>query len=76
MVDALIIAGLLVAIIGLWQYLNGEAIITAEGGSRRLASVYGSPNNVALILGRCIPFALAFHLLILINGDGYFMDWR
>ncbi|MCC6891280.1 MAG: O-antigen ligase family protein [Anaerolineae bacterium] len=62
-VDALVIAGLVVAIIGLWQYANGEAIITAEGGSRRLASVYGSPNNVALILGRTIPFALAFALV-------------
>jgi O-antigen ligase len=59
-VDAFIIAGLIVAIIGLFQYVQGEAIITAEAGSRRLASVYGSPNNVALFLGRCIPFALAF----------------
>jgi O-antigen ligase len=59
-VDAFIIAGLFVAVIGLFQYVQGEAIITAEAGSRRLASVYGSPNNVALFLGRCIPFALAF----------------
>ncbi len=59
-VDAFIIAGLIVALIGLFQYVQGEAIITAEAGSRRLASVYGSPNNVALFLGRCIPFALAF----------------
>ncbi len=61
-VDAFLIAGLAVALIGLFQYVQGEAIITAEGGSRRLASVYGSPNNVALFLGRCIPFALAFVL--------------
>src|SRR6185369_12152862 len=59
-VDAFIIAGLIVALIGLFQYVQGEAIITAEAGSRRLASVYGSPNNVALFLGRCIPFVLAF----------------
>src|SRR6185436_7152902 len=59
-VDIFIVAGLIVAIIGLFQYIQGEAIITAEAGSRRLASVYGSPNNVALFLGRCIPFALAF----------------
>lgn len=58
--DAFVIAGLLVAVIGLWQYMNGVAIITAEGGAGRLASVYGSPNNVALFLGRCIPFAIAF----------------
>jgi len=38
------------------------AVIEAEGGTRRLASVYGSPNNVALFLGRCIPFVIAFLL--------------
>ncbi len=62
-VDIFIIAGLIVAVIGLFQYVQGQSIITAEAGSRRLASVYGSPNNVALFLGRCIPFALAFALI-------------
>lgn len=60
LVDALILAGFAVAVIGLWQFLQGQAIITAEEGARRLASVYGSPNNVGLFLGRCIPFAFAF----------------
>ncbi len=62
-VDALIIAGLLVALIGLFGYLRGDAIITAEGGAWRLTSVYGSPNNVGLLLGRTIPLALAFLLV-------------
>jgi O-antigen ligase len=62
-VDALLLAGLLVAVIGLWQFVQGQAVITAEAGARRLASVYGSPNNVALLLGRCIPFVLAYLLL-------------
>ena len=62
-VDIFIVAGLIVALIGLFQYVQGQSIITAEAGSRRLASVYGSPNNVALFLGRCIPFALAFALI-------------
>lgn len=62
LVDALLAAGFLVAVIGLFQYVRGEAVITAEGAARRLASVYGSPNNVALFLGRCLPFALAFTL--------------
>lgn len=62
LIDALLIAGGIVCVIGLGLYLQGDAIITAEGGARRLASVYGSPNNVALWLGRCIPFALAFML--------------
>jgi O-antigen ligase len=59
LVDALILAGFVVAVVGLWQFVRGDAIITAEAGAQRLASVYGSPNNVGLFLGRCIPFALA-----------------
>ena len=60
LVDVLLIAGFVVAVIGLWQFLQGQSVITAEAGARRLASVYGSPNNVGLFLGRCIPFALSF----------------
>lgn len=60
LVTVLILAGVSVAIIGLLMFVLGEQIITAEAGARRLASVYGSPNNVGLFLGRCIPFALAF----------------
>ena len=63
LVDALVIAGVVVAMIGLFLFARGDAIITAEEGARRLASVYGSPNNVGLWLGRCLPFALAFALL-------------
>jgi O-antigen ligase len=62
LVDTLVIAGIMVAAIGLIQYVRGDAIITAEDGARRLASVYGSPNNVGLWLGRCLPFALIFML--------------
>jgi O-antigen ligase len=61
--DLFLIAGVLVAGIGLIQFLRGEAIITAEAGARRLASVYGSPNNVALLLGRVLPFLFAFTLI-------------
>jgi O-antigen ligase len=60
LVDTLLMAGLIVAIIGLWQFFRGDAFITAEGGTLRLVSVYGSPNNVGLFLGRCLPFALAY----------------
>jgi O-antigen ligase len=63
LVDALLVAGGVVAVIGLFLWLRGEAVITAEEGVRRMASVYGSPNNVGLLMGRCIPFALAFVLL-------------
>lgn len=61
-VDAFLIGGVLVAVIGLWLYLTGQSVITAEAGAGRLASVYGSPNNVGLYLGRCLPFVLAFTL--------------
>jgi O-antigen ligase len=60
LVDTLIISGILVSLIGLFQFMSGTAVITAEDGARRLSSVYGSPNNVGLWLGRCLPFALAF----------------
>jgi O-antigen ligase len=60
LVDAMLLAGFLVAIIGLWLFAQDQAVITAEAGARRLASVYGSPNNVGLFLGRCLPFVLAY----------------
>lgn len=62
-VDALILAGTLVAIIGLIQYAFHINIITAEEGTERLRSVYGSPNNVGLFLGRVFPIGLAITLL-------------
>ena len=72
LIDTLIIAGVLVSVIGLVQYTQGQGIITAEGGAKRLASVYGSPNNVGLMLGRAIPFALAFVLIYTDRNRRYF----
>ncbi len=62
LIDALLTAALLVCAIGLVQAALGQGIIQAEGGARRLASVYGSPNNAALFLERALAFALAFAL--------------
>jgi len=62
-VDALVLAGTLVAVIGLVQYVFNLNIITAEEGVRRLRSVYGSPNNVGLFLGRVFPIGLAVALV-------------
>jgi O-antigen ligase len=62
-VDALVAAGAIVAVIGLVQYAFNLNIITAEEGTRRLRSVYGSPNNVGLFLGRVFPIGLAFVML-------------
>jgi O-antigen ligase len=59
-VDGFVIGGLLVALWGLWQVAFApEQLITAEGGVMRLRAHYGSPNNVALYLGRVLPFLLA-----------------
>ncbi|MBX3081202.1 MAG: O-antigen ligase family protein [Anaerolineae bacterium] len=62
LVDVLLLAGTVIAMVGLIQYVSGGAVI-AEEGTRRLKSVYGSPNNAALFLGRCLPFGLALVLM-------------
>lgn len=61
--DAFVLSGVIVALYGLWQYLTGQDLITAEGGLLRLRSFYGSPNNVALYLDRLLPILVAIFLL-------------
>ncbi|MEP7285765.1 MAG: O-antigen ligase family protein [Chloroflexota bacterium] len=67
LVDVFLLAGALIAGMGLINYvIGGSGVTIAEQGARRLAGVYGSyasPNNLALFLGRCIPFAFAMVLL-------------
>lgn len=63
MVSALVISSFIISLIGLYQLLTG-VFIQAEGGSIRLASVYGSPNNAALFLERSLPFVGAVLLLV------------
>ena len=58
---ALLLAAVIVSLIGWVKYFQGD-IITSEAGAIRLLSVYGSPNNVALLLGRAMPIALALML--------------
>jgi O-antigen ligase len=68
LVDTLILAAVVVCVLGIAGYFFGiGSVITAEGGARRLGSIYGSPNNVALFVGRCAPFALAMLLYRLSN---------
>ncbi|HEM61497.1 MAG TPA: hypothetical protein ENO24_04330, partial [Chloroflexi bacterium] len=57
-VDALVIATLIIALMGLYQYFVSGDVITAEG-VRRIRAVYGSPNNLGLFLGRIIPILMA-----------------
>ena len=62
--DAFVLSGVVVAGYGLWQVVfDREALITAEGGLMRLRSVFGSPNNVGLYLGRILPLLAAAMLL-------------
>lgn len=62
-VDFLVLGAVVVAVIGLVQYSLGVDIITAEQGFRRLRSVYGSPNNAGLYLGRVLPVLVSVTLL-------------
>jgi O-antigen ligase len=61
-VDFFVLGGAAVALIGLVQFGLGVNIITAEEGFRRLRSVYGSPNNAGLYLGRVLPLVVAVGL--------------
>lgn len=61
LVWALLASGVAVCAIGLYQFAMGDVIL-AEGVAR-LTSVWGSPNNVGLYLGRLMPIALVFTLL-------------
>lgn len=66
LMDALLIAGVAMSILGLYQYFFSGDVIVAEG-VRRVRGVYASPNNLSLLLGRIIPFALAFF----VGGKGW-----
>lgn len=61
-----LIAGLLAgaaiaSLIGLWQGVTGQGRVDVEGVGR-IAALYGSPNNLALLLDRAVPLALALLL--------------
>ena len=59
LVDAWALGAVLIAAVGIGQWILGEGVITAEG-VWRVRGFYGSPNNLALYLGRVFPLALAF----------------
>ncbi len=66
-VDAFVLGAVGVALIGLGQYVLGRNVVAAEGGMLRLQSVYYSPNNVGLYLGRVWPLLVA---VVLWGGRG------
>lgn len=62
LVYALLLSGAAVCLIGLAQFVTGDVIYA--DGVRRIYAVWGSPNNVGLYLGRLLPIAVAFALLL------------
>jgi O-antigen ligase len=64
-VDALVLGALIMSLIGLYQYVAGVGLITAEGVSR-IRGLYGSPNNLGLYLGRIVPVMVS---LLFFGGD-------
>jgi O-antigen ligase len=59
--DALLLAGVVMSLLGLYQYFASGDVIVTEG-VRRVRGVYSSPNNLSLLLGRIIPLAIAVPL--------------
>ena len=57
-VDAWVLGGAAVALLGIAQWALGQNLITAEG-VWRVRGFYGSPNNLALYLGRLLPLVVA-----------------
>lgn len=54
-----LLAGMVaVSLIGLWQLATGQGRVDVEG-VWRVRALYGSPNNLALVLDRVVPLALA-----------------
>ncbi len=62
LMDGFVLGSVGVALVGLMQVALGRNLVLAEGGLSRLQSVYHSPNNVALYLGRTWPFLVAVAL--------------
>ena len=62
-VDLLILTGIMISVIGFYQLVTGTDLITAEAGITRMRSVFGTPNNLALNLGRLIPIAASVFLI-------------
>lgn len=62
LVDALVLSATAVSLYGLYQWLFTANIITAEG-VRRIRAVYGSPNNLSLLLDRVLSIVAAVVLI-------------
>ena len=61
--DAFVLGGAVIALYGLATYQPEGNVVTVGGGLLRLKSIFGSPNNVALYLGRILPLLAAVALM-------------
>jgi len=61
--DAFILGGVAIALFGLATYRPDGNVVTVGGSLLRLKSIFGSPNNVALYLGRVLPLLAAVALM-------------
>ncbi len=61
--NTLILAAVVATSISIAMYFSGQGVVVAEEGTLRMAGIYGSPNNIGLLVARTIPFALASLLL-------------
>ncbi len=68
--DGLLLGMVFVSLLGLGQLASGRGLIEAEG-VWRVRAFYGSPNNLALVLDRVVPLALAVALF----GPGRGRRW-
>ncbi len=57
LVDWLLAGATAISLVAIFQFITGSNVITAEG-VQRVRGFYGSPNNLALFLGRTLPLAL------------------
>ncbi|MDQ5867543.1 MAG: O-antigen ligase family protein [Chloroflexota bacterium] len=61
--DFFMAGAVVVALVGIVQYVQGSGTLVVEGVSR-LTSVYTHPNNLGLFLGRATPFAACLAIFL------------
>lgn len=59
-VDAIVLSGVVISLIGFWQFVGGSGL--GVEGVRRVRSIFHHPNEVALYLGRIVPVTVAYVL--------------
>ncbi|MBN1138745.1 MAG: O-antigen ligase family protein [Anaerolineae bacterium] len=74
-VDAWVLGASLAALVGLCQYVFGQSVIKAED-VWRVRAFYGSPNNLALYLGRVFPLVVAVAAWFFFSPRARATAWR